>query len=147
MNAHPETHYFFEYNNRCYQKFQKNVTNQIFSSKIILYDFNSRFLDDWRGFRCDMDPKNPTIKESTDGLYSQSTSVYKVKNGNIVRMNTHGSFVSNMFESEGMSHFATVNVTAVLDGQPKSGSKLYFYNFVLFSGIKADSKMLLARYS
>ena len=82
-----------------------------------------------------MDPKNPTIKESTDGLYSQSTSVYKVKNGNIVKMNTHGSFVSNMFESEGMSHFATVNVTAVLVGQPQSGSKFYF-----FSGIKADAK-------
>ena len=97
----------------------------------LLHDFYSRFLDDWRGFRCDMDPKNPTIKESTDGLYSQSTSVYKVKNGNIVKMNTHGSFVSNMFESEGMSHFATVNVTAVLVGQPQSGSKFYFFNFFL----------------
>ena len=38
-----------------------------------------RLIDDWRGFRCDMDFKNPEKKESVDGLYSMANTVYKIE--------------------------------------------------------------------
>ena len=45
-----------------------------------------RLIDDWRGYRCDMDYKNPEKKESVDGLYSMANTVYKIEKvgGNFV---------------------------------------------------------------
>ena len=37
-----------------------------------------RLIDDWRGYRCDIDYKNPQIKKSVDGLYSMANTVYKI---------------------------------------------------------------------
>ena len=36
-------------------------------------------VDDWRGHRCDIDFQNPTKIESTDGLFSHSTTAYSVE--------------------------------------------------------------------
>ena len=38
-----------------------------------------RLIDDWRGYRCDMDFKNPEKKTSVDGLFSMANTVYKMK--------------------------------------------------------------------
>lgn len=106
---------------------------------------NYRFIDDYRGYRCDVDWTNPQVraniqiwitlgdnnklfnpqrKESTDGLFSSATTAYKVEKvgGNYVikAMATTGSLVSQMYEVEGMSHFAYVNVTSVLVNQRSS---------------------------
>ena len=84
-----------------------------------------RFLDDWRGYRCNVDWKNPQKKEGTDGLYSQATSAYKIEGGSVKAMMTQGSLVGNMYEAEGMSHFAVVNMTAILiDEKSSSGTFL-----------------------
>ena len=83
-----------------------------------------RFIDDWRGYRCNVDWKNPQKKESTDGLYSQATSAYKIEGGSVKAMMTQGSLVGNMYEAEGMSHFAVVNMTAILIDEKSSSGKL-----------------------
>ena len=82
-----------------------------------------RFLDDWRGYRCNVDWKNPQKKEGTDGLYSQATSAYKIEGGSVKAMMTQGSLVGNMYEAEGMSHFAVVNMTAILIDEKSSSGK------------------------
>ncbi len=83
-----------------------------------------RFIDDWRGYRCDTDWSNPQKKESTDGLFSTATTAYKLgKNGNqyfIKAMVTTGSLIAQVYGTEGASHFAWVNVTSILTGQRSS---------------------------
>ena len=83
-----------------------------------------RFIDDWRGFRCNMDWTNPQKKDDTDGLFSHSTTAYKLdkSSGNYVikAMITNGALVAQMFETEGQSHMAFVNITSILVGQRAS---------------------------
>lgn len=78
-----------------------------------------RLIDDWRGYRCDMDWKNPQRRENTDGLFSHSTTAYKFESSGgegivITSMMTTGSLMAQMFETAGVSHFAYANVTSVL---------------------------------
>jgi len=83
-----------------------------------------RLIDDWRGYRCDIDYKNPQIKKSVDGLYSMANTVYKIdKVGGkyvIKAMATSSSLIAQMYEVAGMSHFAHVNITSVLVAQRSS---------------------------
>jgi hypothetical protein len=87
-----------------------------------------RKLDDWRGYRCDIDYRNPGKIESTDGLYSHSTSVYYVeKDGDgfaVKKMVTNGGVIAQFFESEGVSHFSWVNITSVLVDQKSSSGDI-----------------------
>merc|ERR1712008_136371 len=80
-----------------------------------------RLIDDWRGYRCDMDYKNPEKKESVDGLYSMANTVYKIEKvgGNFVikGMATTSALIAQFYETEGMSHFAHANMTSVLVAQ------------------------------
>lgn len=85
-----------------------------------------RKIDDWRGYRCDMDYKNPGRIESTDGLFSHSTTAYKLeKDGSgfvVKKMVTNGGVVAQFFETEGVSHFTWVNITSILvDKKSSSG--------------------------
>merc|ERR1711963_756742 len=83
-----------------------------------------RLIDDWRGYRCDIDYKNPQNKKSVDGLYSMANTVYKIdKVGGkyvIKAMATSSSLIAQMYEVAGMSHFAHVNITSVLVAQRSS---------------------------
>merc|ERR1711881_8544 len=61
-----------------------------------------RLIDDWRGYRCDMDFKNPEKKTSVDGMATTS------------------ALIAQFYETEGMSHFAHANLTSVLVAQRAS---------------------------
>jgi len=83
-----------------------------------------RLIDDWRGYRCDIDWKNPTKKTSVDGLFSMANTVMKLDKvgGNYVikGMATSSSLIAQMYETAGMSHFAHANMTSVLVAQRAS---------------------------
>merc|ERR1711899_223061 len=83
-----------------------------------------RLIDDWRGYRCDMDFKNPEKKTSVDGLFSMANTVYKMKKEGgqyvIEGMATTSALIAQFYETEGMSHFAHANLTSVLLGKRAS---------------------------
>merc|ERR1711899_45870 len=83
-----------------------------------------RLIDDWRGYRCDMDFKNPEKKTSVDGLFSMANTVYKMKKEGgqyvIEGMATTSALIAQFYETEGMSHFAHANFTSVLVGKRAS---------------------------
>jgi hypothetical protein len=83
-----------------------------------------RIIDDWRGYRCDMDFKNPEKKETVDGLYSMANTVYKIEKvggKNVIKgMATTSALIAQFYETEGMSHFAHANMTSVLVAQRAS---------------------------
>merc|ERR1711936_635939 len=82
-----------------------------------------RIIDDWRGYRCDMD-FNPEKKETVDGLYSMANTVYKIEKvggKNVIKgMATTSALIAQMYETAGMSHFAHANMTSVLVAQRAS---------------------------
>jgi hypothetical protein len=83
-----------------------------------------RLIDDWRGYRCDMDFRNPEKKTGTEGLYSMANTVYKIEKvggQNVIKgMATTSALIAQFYETEGMSHFAHANVTSVLVAQRNS---------------------------
>ena len=72
--------------------------------------------------------QNPTKVESTDGLFSHSTTAYAVEKqgaGFVVKsMQTSGGVVAQFFETEGVSHITWVNITSILVDQKSSSGDI-----------------------
>ncbi|CAB4068892.1 unnamed protein product [Lepeophtheirus salmonis] len=75
-------------------------------------------IDDWKGYRCNIDPTNPESRENPNGLYSASNTVFIFeKKGDRLSPKAivgSSSLVAQFFGSEGVSYIAHSNSTSIL---------------------------------
>ena len=90
-----------------------------------------RVRDDWGGWNCDMEHKN----EKMDGIVSNTNTIMNlVPDGPSMKIKEivmYGAVVSQMFDTEGVSHLSITNVTHTLvedkdsSGDISPGGKTY----------------------